>query len=101
MRKKAPYIILILFMSSSLYIYLHSTPIRAIRTAIFFTGHPIKAFQGKIKEMEDMNHQIIKYNGKTFYWIPEFQVRSTGIDVLTASVEEKSFLYKVTLGNNP
>lgn len=88
-------------MFSSLYIYLHSTPIHAIRTAIFFTGHPIKAFQGKIKKMEDMNHQVIKYDGKTFYWIPEFQVRSTRIDVLTASVEKKSFLYKVTLGNNP
>ncbi|EEM02063.1 hypothetical protein bmyco0002_56160 [Bacillus pseudomycoides] len=68
---------------------------------MFFTGHPIEAFQGTIREMEDINHQVIKYNGKTFYWIPAFQIRSTHIDVLTASVEKESFLYKATLGNSP
>ncbi|KMN42056.1 hypothetical protein [Bacillus sp. LK2] len=101
MKKKTLYIILVLFIFSLLYIYLHSTPIRSIRTAIFFTGHPIKAFQGKIREMEDINHQVIKYDGKTFYWIPEFQIRSTHIDVLTASVEKEGLLYKTTLGNSP
>ena len=36
------------------YYALHSTPSLAVRTALFFEGHPIVAFSGEVKKERDV-----------------------------------------------
>ncbi|MDM5188949.1 hypothetical protein QUF99_16975 [Bacillus sp. DX4.1] len=98
--KKRYLIILAIPLSIWLYMELHRTPELAIRTSIFFSGHPIVAFQGKVEKMYDVNGELLQSRtGDIYYSIPIFEAHGTGIVVASASVKKDRNLYKVKYGN--
>ncbi|MGX5386438.1 hypothetical protein [Bacillus thuringiensis] len=85
------------------YSALHSTPSLAVRTALFFEGHPSVAFSdGVTKEKEAIPDEYQTLYGKDedleHYFFPHVRAHGSGIDMLSACVKKKWFFYKAELG---
>jgi len=90
------------------YYALHSTPSLAVRTALFFEGHPIVAFSGEVKKERDVKKEAIPDEYQTLYgdkkeepehyFFPAVRAHGSGIDMLSACVKKKWFFYKAELG---
>ncbi len=89
------------------YYALHSTPSLAVRTALFFEGHPTVAFSGEVKKERDVKKEAIPDEYRTLYGdkkeepdhylFPVVRAHGSGIDMLSACVEKEWFFYKVKL----
>ncbi|WP_433947995.1 hypothetical protein [Bacillus tropicus] len=87
---------------------LHSTPSLAVRTALFFEGHPIVAFSGEVEKERDVKKVAIPDEYQTLYgdkkeepehyFFPAVRAHGSGIDMLSACVKKKWFFYKAELG---
>ncbi|PGO24345.1 hypothetical protein CN984_20400 [Bacillus cereus] len=90
------------------YYVLHSTPSLAVRTALFFEGHPIVAFSGEVKKERDVKKEAIpdeyatlygdKKEEPEHYFFPVVRAHGSEIDMLSACVKKAWFFYKAELG---
>jgi hypothetical protein len=90
------------------YYALHSTPSMAVRTALFFEGHPSVAFSGEVTKERDVKKEAIPaayatlYSDKEeepeHYFFPTVRAHESGIDMLSACVTKKWFFYTAELG---
>ncbi|MED0959163.1 hypothetical protein [Bacillus paramycoides] len=90
------------------YYALHSTPFLAVRTALFFEGHPIVAFSSEVTKERDVKKEAIPAEYATLYsdkeeepehyFFPTVRAHGSGIDMLSACVKKKWFFYKAELG---
>ncbi|AYF05034.1 MULTISPECIES: hypothetical protein [Bacillus] len=89
------------------YYALHSTPSMAVRTALFFEGHPSVAFSGKVTKEKDVKKEAIPDEYQTLYgkeeesehyFFPHVRAHGSGIDMLSACVKKEWFFYKAELG---
>lgn len=90
------------------YYALHSTPSMAVRTALFFEGHPSVAFSGGVKKEKDVKKEAIPDEYQTLYgneeeksehyFFPHVRAHGSGIDMLSACVKKEWFFYKAELG---
>ncbi|MDF2947122.1 MAG: hypothetical protein K0S51_1801 [Bacillales bacterium] len=89
---------LLIFIYKYSYTYLHSNPILALRTHIFFKGYPIKAITCEIKEDKYFNDfdggmlEKEKFRGYIITKKPPKQ-RPTGNFLYRWKVKEKDSLY--------
>ncbi|WP_420974954.1 hypothetical protein [Bacillus thuringiensis] len=90
-----------------IYSALHSTPSLAVRTALFFEGHPSVAFSGGVTKEKDVKKEAIpdeyqtlygKEENSEHYFFPHVRAHESGIDMLSACVKKKWFFYKAELG---
>ncbi|AHA09434.1 MULTISPECIES: hypothetical protein [Bacillus] len=89
------------------YYALHSTPSMAVRTALFFEGHPSVAFSGGVTKEKDVKKEAIPDEYQTLYgnkeeksehyFFPHVRAHGSGIDMLSACVKKEWFFYKVKL----
>ena len=103
MKKMSGVITIILLTYSAL----HSTPSLAVRTALFFEGHPSVAFSDGVTKEKDVKKEAIPDEYKTLYgkdedlehyFFPHVRAHGSGIDMLSACVKKKWFFYKAELG---
>ncbi|AKR33867.1 hypothetical protein OB969_20020 [Bacillus cereus] len=89
------------------YSVLHSTPSLAVRTALFFEGHPSVAFSDGVTKEKDVKKEAIPDEYQTLYGKEEnlehyffrhVRAHGSGIDMLSACVKKKWFFYKAELG---
>ncbi|MEH7455814.1 hypothetical protein V7183_00930 [Bacillus sp. JJ1127] len=90
------------------YYALHSTPALAVRTALFFEGHPIVAVTGEVTKERDIKKEAVPAAYQTLYgkeenefehyFFPHVRAHGSGIDMLSACVKKKWFFYKAELG---
>ncbi|OQR55151.1 hypothetical protein [Bacillus sp. CDB3] len=92
------------------YYALHSTPSLAVRTALFFEGHPTVAFSGEVKKARDVKKEAIPDEYRTLYgdkkeeqepehyFFPVVRAHGSGIDMLSACVKKEWCFYKAELG---
>ena len=90
------------------YYALHSTPSLAVRTALFFEGHPTVAFSGEVKKERDVKKEAIPDEYQTLYgdkkeepehyFFPVVRAHGSGIDMLSACVKKEWFFYEAELG---
>ncbi|PHA02521.1 hypothetical protein COE51_02710 [Bacillus pseudomycoides] len=90
------------------YVMLHRTPTIAIRTAMFMSGNPKAAMYSEIERMEDRYDGVVPEHLRAFYGVPEKEYEnyrfpeirhsSSGIDMSSACVRKKWFLYFAELG---
>ncbi|MGG0706509.1 hypothetical protein [Bacillus paramobilis] len=89
------------------YYALHSTPSMAVRTALFFEGHPSVAFSGEVTKEKDVKKETIPDEYQTLYgkeeesehyFFPHVRAHGSGIDMLSACVKKKWFFYTAELG---
>ncbi|PFO74528.1 hypothetical protein COC58_22465 [Bacillus cereus] len=90
------------------YYALHSTPFMAVRTALFFEGHPSVAFSGEVTKEKDVKKEAIpdeyqtlygkEEEGSEHYFFPHVRAHGSGIDMLSACVTKKWFFYTAELG---
>ncbi|MEI4803451.1 MULTISPECIES: hypothetical protein [unclassified Bacillus (in: firmicutes)] len=91
-----------------IYILLHRTPTAAIRTEMFLSGNPKAAMQGKIERMGDPYDGVVPDHLRAFYGVPEKEYEnyrfpeirhsSSSIDMSSACVRKRWFLYYAELG---
>ena len=89
------------------YSALHSTPSLAVRTALFFEGHPSVAFSDGVTKEKDVKKEAIPDEYQTLYgneeeksehyFFPHVRAHGSGIDMLSACVKKEWFFYKVKL----
>ncbi len=101
-------IIGVIFIILLTYYALHSTPSLAVRTALFFEGHPTVAFSGEVKKERDVKKEAIPDAYQTLYgdkkeelehyFFPVVQAHGSGIDMSSACVKKRGFFYKAELG---
>ncbi|MGG0645036.1 hypothetical protein ABE021_14020 [Sporosarcina gallistercoris] len=81
----------------ALFYLLHSTPDRAVRTCVFFIGHPVAAMTSDIED--DTNHsksdktEHEKANLKTFTLTNPPYVKATDSDLGNYQVRKYGFIY--------
>ncbi|HDR8052497.1 MULTISPECIES: hypothetical protein [Bacillus cereus group] len=89
------------------YSALHSTPSLAVRTALFFEGHPSVAFSDGVTKEKDVKKEAIpdeyqtlygKEKNSEHYFFPPVRAHESEIDMLSACVKKKWFFYKAELG---
>ncbi|AJI11710.1 MULTISPECIES: hypothetical protein [Bacillus] len=90
------------------YYALHSTPSMAVRTALFFEGHPSVAFSDGVTKETDVKKEAIpteyqtlygkEEEGSEHYFFPHVRAKGSGIDMISACVTKKWFFYKAELG---
>ena len=89
------------------YSALHSTPSLAVRTALFFEGHPSVAFSDGVTKEKDVKKEAIpdeyqtlydKEENSEHYFFPHVRAKGSGIDMISACVTKKWFFYKTELG---
>ncbi|MGE7857840.1 hypothetical protein ACQKNI_17195 [Bacillus sp. NPDC094064] len=90
------------------YYALHSTPSVAVRTALFFEGHPSVAFSGEVTKERDVKKEAIPDEYQTLYgdkkeelehyFFPHVKAKGSGIDMTSACVTKSWFFYKAELG---
>ncbi|HDR7795477.1 TPA: hypothetical protein QCY19_004155 [Bacillus luti] len=90
------------------YYALHSTPSLAVRTALFFEGHPVVAFSDEVMKERDVKKDAIPaayailYGDKKeeleHYFFPVVQAHGSGIDMSSACVKKRGFVYNAELG---
>ncbi|EEK80301.1 hypothetical protein [Bacillus cereus] len=90
------------------YYALHSTPSMAVRTALFFEGHPSVAFSGEVTKERDVKKEVIpdayqtlygdKKEESEHYFFPAVRAHGSGIDMLSACVKKEWLFYKAELG---
>ncbi|CDN34285.1 hypothetical protein [Bacillus thuringiensis] len=89
------------------YSALHSTPSLAVRTALFFEGHPSVAFSDGVTKEKDVKKEAIPDEYQTLYgkdedlehyFFPHVRAHGSGTDMLSACVKKKWFFYKAELG---
>ncbi|HGH7180355.1 hypothetical protein DXB51_13410 [Bacillus cereus] len=90
------------------YYALHSTPSMAVRTALFFEGHPSVAFSGEVTKERDVKKEAIpdayqtlygdKKEESEHYFFPAVRAHGSGIDMLSACVKKEWLFYKAELG---
>ena len=85
------------------YYALHSTPSLAVRTALFFEGHPIVAFSGEVEKERDVKKAIpdeyqTLYGDKKeepeHYFFPAVRAHGSGIDMLSACVKKSGYFIR-------
>lgn len=101
-------VIFIIGLFTIIYFALHSTPTLAVRTALFFEGHPIVAIGGEITKERNIGKEELpaayqtlygtENNEPDHYFFPHVQAHGTGIDMMSACVRKKLFFYKAELG---
>ncbi|MDM5153613.1 hypothetical protein QUF88_07155 [Bacillus sp. DX1.1] len=101
---------IIFIISSFIFIYfgLHSTPTLAVRTALFFEGHPSVAVKGEITKERNLQKEAVpaayqtlygeENNEPEHYFFPHVQAHGTGIDMISACVRKQWLFYKAELG---
>ncbi|MDF2608277.1 MAG: hypothetical protein K0S34_2477 [Bacillales bacterium] len=80
----------------SLFIFLHSSPIIALRTHLFFKGHPVRALDCKFEEWDYDDELKKTLYAKNIKWYVTFnppEAHGTGIPMYNWKVEKKGFLY--------
>ncbi|HFJ9439250.1 MULTISPECIES: hypothetical protein [Bacillus] len=90
------------------YYALHSTPSMALRTALFFEGHPSVAFSDGVTKETDVKKEAIpaeyqtlygkEEEGSEHYFFPHVRAKGSGIDMISACVTKKWFFYTAELG---
>ncbi|MGX5480988.1 hypothetical protein ACWKTG_26090 [Bacillus thuringiensis] len=89
------------------YSALHSTPSLAVRTALFFEGHPSVVFSGGVTKEKDVKKEAIPDEHQTLYgneedlehyFFPHVRAHGSGIDMISACVKKEWFFYKAELG---
>ncbi|PKR76769.1 hypothetical protein CEY16_13190 [Halalkalibacillus sediminis] len=96
MRKK---LILIIFLSILIvgFVVLHSTPHLALRTHVFFTGHPIKAFTTEIVDDESRNEidkeKFDRLNAKAYSLTKPPIEKATDGELKNYLVRKRGWLY--------
>ncbi|AFU11573.1 hypothetical protein ACWKTL_04230 [Bacillus toyonensis] len=80
----------------------------AVRTALFFEGHPSVAFSGGVTKEKDVKKEAIPDEYQTLYgneeeksehyFFPHVRAHGSGIDMLSACVKKEWFFYKAELG---
>ncbi|MBD5798560.1 hypothetical protein BHU24_12355 [Bacillus pseudomycoides] len=101
-------VIVIIGLFMLIYFALHSTPTLAVRTALFFEGHPKVATGGEITKERNIEKEALpvayqtlygtENNEPDHYFFPQVQAHGTGIDMMSACVKKKWFFYKAELG---
>ena len=91
------------------YYALHSTPSLAVRTALFFEGHPIVAFSGEVEKERDVKKEAIPDEYQTLYgdkkeepehyFFPAVRAHGSGIDMLSACVKKEWLFYPALTGS--
>ncbi|AOM09520.1 hypothetical protein [Bacillus thuringiensis] len=89
------------------YSALHSTPSLAVRTALFFEGHPSVVFSDGVTKEKDVKKEAIPDEHQTLYgneedlehyFFPHVRAHGSGIDMISACVKKEWFFYKAELG---
>ncbi|NLK94206.1 MAG: hypothetical protein GX275_03290 [Clostridiales bacterium] len=98
MKKKLKLNLLIVSGVIALFFLLHSTPTLAVRSKLFFDGHMLGAFQGKVEFNEfqhNLDKEVLESLNSKIYCITEAKINDfeTGNGINNFRVNSKGFLY--------